>query len=413
MKLELNYCNSILILVVIIAIVFLLFNFLKSKKTVEEFNIISSCKELEHVINPYVNFDWEYDGGVLGKGKKSIVYGGIGYINNAKVLLAIKKFKDYVSPQKLRQEAGNQLYAFNAGLAPRVYDAFICDDDAYLVTDRIDMSVTKYLESNFIKGSIEQTEALKNIEAKVIQMLIASNEAGILHTDRHIDNIMLILNGTNEPIVTIIDWDAAKYIKLDDNELNQVIHEMKQTFDLLQSNLLLNKSYVVPEAPSKKKYKSLTTVKKIPRSSSNLFDSDDESPKKKFSLSEPKHSQGLINMPYTPTTIPQPFNIDSNLDSANQISDYPVSEINTMTPIKFSKGLINLSPSSPLEDNFFINRLSSSERDEFNKIPKIEQSSGYISPVKNPLGLFGSFDDKTTPVKVKKFNVNDLSFETI
>ena len=43
-----NYCNLILIVMIVFMFYYC---FIKSKKNVEYFNIVSDCKEIEHVIN--------------------------------------------------------------------------------------------------------------------------------------------------------------------------------------------------------------------------------------------------------------------------------------------------------------------------------------------------------------------------
>jgi hypothetical protein len=390
-----NYCNLVLMFIVLFMIIFYIHICNNSlKKSIESFNIVSGCKDIERVITTDFNTNlvWNYDNSLLGEGKKAFVYGGYTDIDGVKVLLAIKKFKDYVKPEKLREEAENQLYASSYGLAPRVYDAFICDDEAFLITDRIDTNVPKYI-SSFEKGSERQKDALNYIKEKVKQLLTDSNDAGILHTDRHIDNIMIILNGTDYPDVTMIDWDAAKYIELDQDKLNDILYKMDLTFDLLERNLQSNSTNIkVPEGPSKKKYKSLTTVKKIPFG--RLFDeSKNDSPLKRMVLSEPKikNSQGLNQFPFIIES--QKVN-NLAFPEMDQMDEY---SMNDLTPVKLN---LNKSPFSSS------NKKRSIKMSEFDEIPEMDTSDGYISPVKNFLGLINPDVDES-PLKVKKFDLDD------
>jgi hypothetical protein len=381
--------------------------FSKSKISVESFTIPSGCKELERVITTDFNTNlvWDYDNSLLGEGKKAIVYGGHTIINGVKLLLAIKQFKDYVTPQKLRQEAENQMYSASYGLAPRVYDAFICDDKAFLITDRIDKSVTDYV-SSFEKGSKRQKDAISHIKKRVKELLMESNNANILHTDRHIDNIMIILNGTDKPDVTLIDWDAAKYTKINQDDMDEILFDMDLTFDLLERNLEsnvinnINNNYKAPEGPSKKKYKSLTTAKKIPFGGFNINDENkNNSPLKRMVLSEPKmkHSLGFNQSPFEMKE-EEEKKMDIVFPEMDQMNDYSMSDL---SPVELNLNSRFQSPfSSP-------NRTNTNSISTFDEIPEMDTSDGYISPVRNSLGLINQNEEIDTPVKVKKFNLDD------
>jgi len=283
MKLQIIYTLLLLSITIIIISIYLY-----STGENEQFAIIDNLNNCENIYtnnNSYVA-EWEYDGSILGKGKNATVYGGYGIINGKKVNVAIKVI-DYVSYDKFLKEVSFQIKAASNYLAPNVYDAFICENTGYIVTSKIDKTVSEYLET-FAKGSKEQMDMFDLLKEKATNLLIDSNNASLLHTDRHIDNFGVILNDKSEPTLVLIDWDAASNVKLNESSMIDVLRSLDLTFKLLKSNLLTPSSlhkFKVPEAPTKKRIPQPRTELK-PKSSSSLSFS---------TFSEPKIQSNLLN----------------------------------------------------------------------------------------------------------------------
>jgi len=276
LRMKFQTIHILLLLFIIIIITLIIFKSTGSSKDTklnddEYFTIMSNeLNDCEDVLYDDYVADWEYDNTVLGKGKNATVYGGYGTINGKKVKVAIKVI-DYVSRDRFLKEVLFQIQAAASQLAPIVYDAFRCGDTGYIVTSKIHKTLKEYLET-FPRGSKEQMDMFDLLKEKAKKLLISSNKASLLHTDRHIDNFGVVLNKAGVPKLVLIDWDAATGVKLGQTGINDVLNKLDQTFQLLKTNLLAPPSmykYKVPEGPSKKRTAQPRTEIK-PKSSSSL-----------------------------------------------------------------------------------------------------------------------------------------------
>jgi hypothetical protein len=260
----------IIFIISILILIISLYIFISTNNE-EFFTIVSDqINDCEDVLYDDYIADWEYDNTVLGKGKNATVYGGYGTIDGRKVKVAIKVI-DYVSRDRFLKEVLFQIQAAASQLAPKVYDAFICGNTGYIVTSKIYKTLKEYLET-FPKGSKEQTDMFESLKEKARKLLIDSNDASLLHTDRHIDNFGVILNKNGIPRLVLIDWDAATGVKLGQKGMDDVLNKLDQTFQLLKTNLLAPPSihkYKVPEGPTKKRIAQPRTEIK-PKSSTSL-----------------------------------------------------------------------------------------------------------------------------------------------
>ena len=211
-----------------------------------------------HLLSSDLNYNWYLDGTVLGKGKKGIVYGGIGINDNDEKISVAVKVLDVVGKDKLQQEADKQNYASNLGLAPPIYDALWCDFKGYLIMEKAGTGLADYLKDNFQAGSKEQLNVLKELKKMAEELVVRMMRSNIVHTDLHIDNFMIQMDEYRKPIVTIIDWDAAAYGQFNDLDIEEKLDDLNLTFNLLRKNLLeannmFTPRYKVPEGPSKRK----------------------------------------------------------------------------------------------------------------------------------------------------------------
>jgi hypothetical protein len=247
-----KYKNITILLILSIIILFLIV-YMIIRKTNERFSIVSdSNKKCKNILFDNYISDWEYDGTLLGKGKNATVYGGKGKINNKEINVAVKVI-DFVNYDRFLKEVLFQIQAAANHIAPKVYDAFMCENTGYLITDKIDTTVKEYLET-FKRGSREQKNMLEILKEKSKQLLNTSNKASLLHTDRHIDNFGIQFDEYGQPNLILIDWDGATNVMLDSKSMKNVFTKLEQTFQLLETTLLTPPSlYKVPEGPSKKR----------------------------------------------------------------------------------------------------------------------------------------------------------------
>lgn len=99
------------------------------------------------------------------------------------------------SLESFKQQANREVdmhVRFEAlGLAPKIHDAWLCSHEAILVMDRRQMSLTEYFKSLVGRADIDLDEKLKEAEKRVNAMLTKAHEAGLVHNDAHLENIMV------------------------------------------------------------------------------------------------------------------------------------------------------------------------------------------------------------------------------
>jgi len=72
------------------------------------------------------------------------------------------------------------------GIAPDVYDAFTCGRYAYIITERLDIPIDKYIKSNKNKRNFD-SEYL-NIYKTIIALHKKAKKYGLYRTDNHLGN---------------------------------------------------------------------------------------------------------------------------------------------------------------------------------------------------------------------------------
>ncbi len=349
--------NVYLICLLIISILILIISLFilispKSNKQDEYYTIMSdSLDKCEDILYDDFVANWEYDGTQLGKGKNATVYGGYGIIDGKRINVAIKVI-DYVNRDRFLKEVLFQIQASTSNIAPVVYDAFMCGNTGYLVTSKIKFTIKDYLET-FKKGSKEQMDMFEALKEKAKELLIISNDISLLHTDRHIDNFGVVTDELGIPSLVLIDWDAAKGVKLSNSGMDDVLNKLDQTFQLLKTNLLAPSSmhkYKVPEGPSKKRIPQPRTEVK-PKQSISIS-----------TFSEPR--------PQTHTSINNSNSISTN-DIIPSLMPSLIPSSNQPSPIRFSSF-------GSIEDN----ELSPFSTPVKNRNKEEEEEKKYESPFK-------------------------------
>jgi hypothetical protein len=301
--------KSIIISIVIILVLFSLYKLYSlyfNKDKSESFYhsnltslLDSDCNNPEYII-PNSGKDWFFDGTILGKGKKGIVYGGVDK-NGMKVAI---KVIDFVQKNKLKEEALNTLFAFSTlQIAPKIYDAIWCNYKGYIITEYIPTSLVDYLKNNFSKGSPQQSNEINKFRKIAEKYIIKMMNENIMHSDLHIDNFMIRMNQFDDPELIIIDWDAAIKNKFTPTDIKEKIDDLNLTFNLLYKNLIEEKSifnaYKVPEAPSKKRRPPTTDYKPsvsfTQTTDKNLFSAPQMKGKITYDEDEENESQNKIN----------------------------------------------------------------------------------------------------------------------
>jgi serine/threonine protein kinase len=132
------------------------------------------------------------------------------------------------------------------GIAPEVYDAFMCNNkESYIVMDRLDMDIdsySKYLVQN-TNFSFEQIDAiLDTICDTAISLMRIAHSNKLVHTDLNPGNIMVKLS--NDPVRTpiatkIVDFGNGPKEVFDEKEADREedLHGITMTFDMIKRNI--------------------------------------------------------------------------------------------------------------------------------------------------------------------------------
>lgn len=275
--------NQIIIFIVIIIFAILAYFIIKNMKcknctpSKENFGIVSECNtNVEHLIPTYNDCDWDI-GRMIGKGEQGEVFLGNCYsdLNNPDKNYAIKVLENVV-PEFIQKEAMNQ-YNLPPDISPAIYDSFICNNNGYIVMDKLDMSLFNYLNS--IEDKTLQKQMFEYLKNQAIQKLQRAIDLGIVHDDTHKDNMMVKILSNGQPELFFIDWYYTQNKKLTNDQIVAKLIDFNLTFNSIDKEL--NKPsniFSAPRAPAKSKRKNLegssTTFK------SKLFDDDNNLNKK-------------------------------------------------------------------------------------------------------------------------------------
>jgi tRNA A-37 threonylcarbamoyl transferase component Bud32 len=146
-------------------------------------------------------------GGEYGKIFKIDENRCVKFINISEVLhnLSYIDFQNEVEISKIAGELG---------VGPKIYDTYVCVNDANSTCYGIiymeyvkGVTLTDFLYKYYSKGNVATIRRL--LEEKINKL----HNAGILHSDLHSDNVMVIMQGSEVKDVVIIDFGFSQYIK--------------------------------------------------------------------------------------------------------------------------------------------------------------------------------------------------------
>jgi tRNA A-37 threonylcarbamoyl transferase component Bud32 len=318
-----------------------------------------------------------------GKGADASVYQVCRETNTGEtscyyVVKQIKK-KDRTSLESFKKQFENEVKMHttlqSSGIAPKVYDAFICGEEGYIVLDKKDYNIRNYafklLEE--LKSSKQVKSILEEIHTSLIRLLNVLHSYLYIHDDPHLENFMINVRGgdlTHWINPQIIDFGKARKVNsIEEANRLEGPSEIKMSFEKLYSDLEEKEksnqsndpeniarqkimSKAVPEAPRKGKATSLTNAPSKKQASREIISSDSyASPLKK---SRPT----ILSFDDTPKTPVQ-------LQYDTPRTPTPMSSDSFQTPIK-GQGLF---PSTPVSEDTFLskNLMKSFEDDNDNE----------------------------------------------
>ena len=221
----------------------------------------------------YINgCTWRNTNVEIGRGEDATVYKVCRTCNDnedEKCDFVVKVINNANLPRKelyMSREVFFQNEFNNLGLAPTLYDSFICDDKGYIISDKKDYDIQSYIK--VLKKKFIPNNEIKDIITQIYENLITiitnlHTNYQLVHGDIHKNNVMidlqfkdlnLIKSWTN---IQFIDFNKAcytdeiEYANSRDINLNldTILIELKLTFDMIIKDV--NLSNLPPPAPRK------------------------------------------------------------------------------------------------------------------------------------------------------------------
>jgi len=173
----------------------------------------------------------------IGEGQQAKVYSAC-CNNDEKCNYAVKVYEN-INEKKFNNEVNIQYNFDHLNIGVPIVEAFYCPDHgAYIIMERLDMTVSEYISKlldngytdDFIMNKIESIRnGCKNI------ITIARNNS-LVHDDANINNFMLNVDGSDYNNLRIIDFaNAFKLTNDNDNRysIDYLLNDLNQTIDLL------------------------------------------------------------------------------------------------------------------------------------------------------------------------------------
>jgi len=206
----------------------------------------SRCKRFVQFVHPQVPCDWiPLSGGVIGRGVKGYAIKACGVnCGDADGCIYVAKILPSFETDQLRKETEMGHKFHTLGLAPAILDVFVCDGEATIMMEAVDMTLKRY-----IQRLIEEKVALHDIydiidqlEEATLERVRLAHAHGLAHRDLHLENVMVNVNDDmSVNNILFIDFGKSKqYLTrgeqpdvdaADDEESES---DIKLSFDLLK-----------------------------------------------------------------------------------------------------------------------------------------------------------------------------------
>jgi hypothetical protein len=193
---------------------------------------------------------WIKTTSVEGQGKFGTVYRLCKQCDGQEPVCAyvVKHIKRNSSEETFRndfqKEVQMHIFLRDSGIAPNVYDAFICGDEGYIVLDRKDYNIKEYafklLEA--LKKSSLVFDILNQLQTSVIRLVGQLHSYSYIHDDPHLENFMIEVRDGN-----LVNWrnpqiiDFGKAIKVESPLVANQREPQKgieMSFDMLKREVL-------------------------------------------------------------------------------------------------------------------------------------------------------------------------------
>jgi serine/threonine protein kinase len=130
---------------------------------------------------------------------------------------ARQQFKSYEREVETARQLQNQRFQY----MPKYYDAFECDGKAYIVMQKMDGTLSNYLQeladdpTHTADSLVSDYTVMTN---KISKMVVLMHRCGVMHNDLHINNILYKTTGLeqNDVLLTICDFGSSSTVAKND-----------------------------------------------------------------------------------------------------------------------------------------------------------------------------------------------------
>lgn len=233
---------------------------------------------LEQLMTPLEICDWK-----LGS---KVDQGEDGYILQAcckdKCKFIVKVIENRNQRSTFLSKVANEISIQNEfaglGLAPKILDAWMCNNEASIVMEKKDMNLVKYVSTLVQSGVIPETSILSTIDSlqsTLLQLVDKAHQNNLVHKDLHLKNVMVDVDDDLDWYnMKIIDFGKSGKVKsvLEANR-EEPIGEIKLSFDMLKRSVTTPVAVKSPPKAPKKKQPQRSPQRSPKQSNRSLFDS--------------------------------------------------------------------------------------------------------------------------------------------
>jgi serine/threonine protein kinase len=237
-------------------------------------SIKKQCKKLNQLLNINSDCDWsllnykEVGRGVKGYTLKACCNGECKYV--VKVLPNQKL-------HLIEREIKMQNNFSELDIAPKILDAFTCDDNVYIVMEALDQTVKDFL-LNLQKQKINDkqlTSIIEFLQNQTIELVKRSHHYGLAHLDLHLDNVMIKFDDQgNFNRLYLIDFGkSTQYKTQQEADIEESYDDIKLSFNMYKrrdNRISPQKIYKKNKSPKKYEDEYKTPNKKL------SFDDEDD-----------------------------------------------------------------------------------------------------------------------------------------
>ncbi len=233
-------------------------------------SIKKQCKKLNQILDINSDCDWTFlNYSKVGKGLK-------GYTLRCCCNGECKYVVKVLPNQKLHlieREIKMQNNFSELDIAPKILDAFSCDDNVYIVMESLDQTVKDFLlKLQQTTSDSQLISVIEFLQNQTIELVKRAHHYGLAHLDLHLDNVMIKFDDQgNFNRLYLIDFGKSlQYKTQQEADIEESYDDIKLSFNMYKRK----NNRISPQKIYKKK------------SPKKLYEDEYKTPNKKLSFDE-------------------------------------------------------------------------------------------------------------------------------